>query len=73
MANFTLQISQMTASEFKAFKKALTILMRAGMSNEDAIEVLVPLTFISREQRLEVKRRDTFARFNRESGYEHGK
>ena len=61
MANFTLQISQMTTSEFKAFKKALAILMRAGMSNEDAIEILVPLVFTSREQK-----RLSFARFNQE-------
>lgn len=61
MANYTLQISQMTISEFKAFKKALALLMRSGMSHEDAIELLVPLVFTSREQK-----RLSFARFNQE-------
>jgi len=72
MANYTLQISQMTVSEFKAFKKALALLKKSGMNQEDAIELLVPLVFTSRQERQQERMKDSFARFNRESGYQHG-
>ena len=34
-------LALMTVSEFRAFRKALTVLMRAGLSTETAADVLI--------------------------------
>jgi len=50
-------LSLMTVSEFRAFKKALTTLIRAGILREDAIDTLV-YAFQRRKSEIEVYKQE---------------
>jgi hypothetical protein len=58
MQNHTEYLLSLTPAQFRSFKTALKMVVSAGISREDAIDLLVPAQIERRREQREQRQRD---------------